>query len=81
MTEAEAAQSLKSILNALKIERGDLVYLGTDMGGIPLPTYPADLTRDAIRERETKWCEFLYFDFFTLFWVVNYNIDFICLIY
>jgi len=59
MTEAEAAQSLKSILNALKIERGDLVYLGTDMGGIPLPTYPADLTRDAIRERETKWCEFL----------------------
>ena len=58
MTEAEAQKTLKSTLTALEIEPGDLIYLGTDMSGIPLPAYPANLTREAIRERETKWCEF-----------------------
>ncbi len=59
MTESEAVHILKSVLTELKIKRGDLVYLGIDMGGIPLPTYPAELNSNAIREREKKWCEFL----------------------
>ena len=42
MTEAEATAELKSILEALEIRTGDLVYLGVDMGNLPLPDYPVE---------------------------------------
>jgi len=59
MTEVEAEQKLHSILDTLDIHRGDLVYLGVDMGGVILPAYPAELNGQAIRGREKGWCEFL----------------------
>lgn len=59
MDETEAAQQITNILSALEIRRGDLVYLGADMSGIPLPSYPAKLNREAFRERENRWSEFL----------------------
>ncbi len=59
MTEAEARDQLRDILAALEVRRGDTVYLGIDMGHVPLPGYSAELTRDAIRAREEKWCAFV----------------------
>jgi aminoglycoside N3'-acetyltransferase len=59
LTEAEAAQALKDLLGNLGVGRGDLVYLGVDMGRLPLPDYPADLSRASIQQREQKWCAFV----------------------
>ena len=43
----------------LGVERGDVIYLGVEMGKVPLPSISAPLTREGIRERERKWSEFL----------------------
>ena len=59
MTEAEARDQLRNILAALEVRRGGTVYLGIDMGHVPLPCYSAELTRDTIRAREEKWCAFV----------------------
>lgn len=60
LSEAEAITALAGILSELGISRGDVVYLGCDMGRVPLPKYPAALNGDAIRQREQRWCEFLF---------------------
>ncbi len=60
MNETEAKTALKNIFGSLKITPGDVVYLGVDMGRLPLPAYAAKLSREAIREREQKWCEFFF---------------------
>lgn len=59
MTEAEASHALKVILRNLGIRSGDLIYLGVDMGRLPLPDYPAELDRTSIAEREQRWCAFI----------------------
>lgn len=59
MNEAETKKILISILTRLDIQRGDTVYLGTDMSGLPLPNYPAKLNKKEFKEREKRWCEFL----------------------
>ena len=56
MTEAEATRAVAAILGNLGAGPGDLIYLGIDMGRLPLPTYPAEIDRDSIRERERRWC-------------------------
>ncbi len=60
MTEAEARSKLEAILADLGVRRGDILYLAIDMGQLPLPYFPAALSRKAFREREQKWCEFLF---------------------
>ena len=45
--------------DALNIKAGDTIFLGIDMGKIPLPNYTAPLNRSGIRKREGKWCEFI----------------------
>jgi aminoglycoside 3-N-acetyltransferase len=60
LTEIEAGKLLASILADLGIAEGDNIMLGIDMSRIPLPRYEAQLTREAFREREEKWCGFVY---------------------
>lgn len=62
MSEVEqgASTALRRTLDNLGVRRGDTVYLGTDMSGIPLPPYEAALNREAIRAREQQWCAFVY---------------------
>ncbi|MGE0278490.1 MAG: AAC(3) family N-acetyltransferase [Alphaproteobacteria bacterium] len=60
MTEQEAREAFKRIFRDLDVEHGDTLYLGIDVGRVPLPKYQAALTREAIRARERKWCEFIY---------------------
>jgi aminoglycoside N3'-acetyltransferase len=60
LTEQEAKDALESILDRLGVRAGDRVMLGIDMGGLPLPRYAASMSRDAFREREQKWCQFVF---------------------
>jgi aminoglycoside 3-N-acetyltransferase len=60
LDEAQATSALTGLLSELGVSRGDVIYLGCDMGRIPLPNYSAALNRSAIREREQRWCEFLF---------------------
>lgn len=56
----EAATALRSILEDLGVRAGDCLYLGVDMGKVPLPAIPAALNREAIRAREREWCRFVF---------------------
>ena len=60
MSEAEAHIALIDILDHLMINSGDTIMLGIDMGKIPLPFYSARLSKEAYREREEKWSQFVY---------------------
>lgn len=60
MTEIEAGNIFNDILLRLGVEAGDCIMLGIDMGGLPLPSYPSMLNRDALKEREQRWCAFIY---------------------
>jgi len=60
LSEAEANKELNDILDHLMINSGDSVMLGIDMGKIPLPFYRASLSKEAFREREQKWCQFVF---------------------
>lgn len=59
MSEQEAKQALENILDQVQIGSDDCIMLGIDMSGLPLPNYPAELTKAAFREREKKWCAFI----------------------
>jgi len=59
LTEFESRKVLENILEELNVENGDCIMLGIDMGRLPLPAYPAALNKEAFREREEKWCEFV----------------------
>lgn len=59
LTESEAGHEMNSLLDALGIQRGDCVMIGIDMSKLPLPSYKAALNKDAFRERERKWFEFV----------------------
>lgn len=59
MTEHEARSQFQDILRNLGIERGDTVYLGIDMGRLPLPRFEGQLTPDGIRVRREKMCAFV----------------------
>ena len=60
MTEVEASKALRSLLQELGVARGETIYLALDMARLPLPHWPADLNRNAIRDREDRWCAFLF---------------------
>lgn len=60
MTEVEASKALRSLLNELGVARGETIYLAIDMARLPLPHWPAALNRNAIRDREDRWCAFLF---------------------
>src|SRR5438046_1658456 len=55
----KARAAVEDILDRLRVKAGDRIMLGIDMGKLPLPSYPAALTREALRERERKWCRFV----------------------
>lgn len=59
MTETEATAALEGILDLLGVKTGDRIMLGIDMGKLPLPSYQAALSREAFRERQQKWCQFV----------------------
>jgi aminoglycoside 3-N-acetyltransferase len=59
LTEIEARAALEGILDRLGVQAGDRIMLGIDMGRLPLPAYTAALSREAFRERERKWCQFV----------------------
>ena len=60
MTEVEASKALRSLLNELGVARGETIYLAIDMARLPLPHWPVALNRNAIRDREDRWCAFLF---------------------
>ena len=60
MNESEASQALKTLLAGLGVTRGETIYLGLDMGRLPLPRWSAALSREGIRAREERWCAFLF---------------------
>lgn len=60
MTEVEASKTLKMLLDELGVASGETIYLAIDMGRMPLPSWPVALNRNAIREREDRWCAFLF---------------------
>ncbi len=60
MTEAESSEALKNLLVGLGVQSGETIYLGLDMGRLPLPHWPVQLSREAIRAREDRWCSFLF---------------------
>ncbi len=59
MTVAEARAQLNLILDDLKVEKGETLFLGTDLARVPLPKIQVPLTREAMRSRERDWCRFL----------------------
>lgn len=59
MNEAEAHIALRELLDKLGVVSGSTIFLGIDMGRLPLPRYAAELTREAIRQREQRWCGFV----------------------
>lgn len=59
MTEHEAREALLGILEGLRVQPGSVIFLGIDMGKLPLPHYPAEITSKALRERERRWCQFV----------------------
>ena len=59
-TEDEARAHLDEVLTRLGVAAVDRIMLGIDMGGVPLPAYPAPLTRPGLREREQRWCRFVF---------------------
>ncbi len=59
-TEDQARVHLDEVLTRLRVSAGDRVMLGIDMGGVPLPAYPAAFTRQGLREREQRWCRFVF---------------------
>jgi aminoglycoside 3-N-acetyltransferase len=60
MTEVEASKALKWLLDELGVTRGETIYLAIDMARLPLPQWPVALNRNAIRDREDRWCAFLF---------------------
>ena len=59
MNEIEARLALRAIIDALGVNKGATIFLGIDMGHLPLPAYPAELNLVAIRQREDRWCAFV----------------------
>jgi aminoglycoside 3-N-acetyltransferase len=59
VSEAEARAALRELLGKLGVTFGSTIFLGIDMGRLPLPRYVAELTREAIRQREQRWCGFV----------------------
>ena len=59
MTEHQARDELLRVLDKLGIRRGDTIYLGINIGNLPLPSYSADLTRESIQARKLRWCGFV----------------------
>jgi aminoglycoside N3'-acetyltransferase len=60
MTEVEASKALRSLLDVLGVVRGETIYLAIDMARLPLPHWKVALNRNAIRDREDRWCLFLF---------------------
>lgn len=60
MTEVEASKALRSLLDELGVARGETIYLAVDMARLALPHWPVPLNRNAIRDREDRWCAFLF---------------------
>ena len=46
-------------LKKLGVTPGSIIYLGIDIGKVPLPNIDVALTKEAIREREQHWCKFV----------------------
>ena len=46
-------------LKKLGVTPGSIIYLGIDIGKVPLPNIDVALTKEAIREREQHWCKFI----------------------
>lgn len=59
LTEFAARAAFEDIMDRLGVRAGDRIMLAIDMGNLPLPTYPATLSRDAFRARQQKWCDFV----------------------
>lgn len=59
MTEDEASAELGDLLVGLGVQHGEVIYLSLDMAKLPLPRWPVPLTREAFRDRENRWCDFL----------------------
>lgn len=60
MDEGQATKLLQSLLGKAGVRPGMVLHLTVDMSRVPLPDYPAALSREAIRVREQKWCAFLW---------------------
>jgi len=60
LLESEARSTLEGILDKLGIKSGDRIMLGIDMSKLPLPSYEAALSIESFREREQKWCQFVF---------------------
>lgn len=59
-TEQEARRILVGAIQELGVEIGDTVFVGIDMGKIPLPYIPVSLSREAVERRNRQLCEFAF---------------------
>ena len=60
MTHFESPEALPRLLDSLAIEKGEVIYVCSDLAKIPLPQISSDLSPYAIRAREDRWCEFVF---------------------
>lgn len=56
----DAKKALISAIEGIGIGKGDTVFLGIDMGKIPLPYIEFSLSKSAIKKRNRELCEFVY---------------------
>ena len=60
MNEIEAEQKFIKLFDSLGVQKGDCLMIGIDMAKVPLPNYKADFNKEAFREREKRWCKFVF---------------------
>jgi aminoglycoside 3-N-acetyltransferase len=59
-TREDARRTLIDTIRGVGVDVGDTVFVGIDMGKIPLPYIEASLSRDAIEKRNKALCAFVF---------------------
>jgi len=60
MSETEAFQLMNQIFDDLDIRSGDTLYVGVDMGKLPLPKYRFDIRSCSVKKYREQFCKFLF---------------------
>jgi aminoglycoside 3-N-acetyltransferase len=66
MISENADKQLEEILTQLDLKNGDTIYVSADIANCPLPQIKNSLTKEGIRSREQKWCEFIFNKLFSM---------------
>jgi aminoglycoside 3-N-acetyltransferase len=52
-------KEIHDILAGLNVKPGDVIYLGIDIGRMPLPKIQIELNRQEVQARNKRWCAFV----------------------